>query len=227
MNVRIKLLWGQKELLMEPDKAQSVVGMCAAAVSDAKDQLIEFLTDNTVPLLSSIRSYVLRMGLAKGEAVPAAALEVLQEVVVEALNHADRFDPTRQPMAWLLGIAMNMIKRKKVEAAKHYQRELSIGRFATPEPVSDSELFDQISPLTFEGPERDVEANEQVSTLLALVSEDDQHVLRLAFVYDFDRDSLAQQLNITPVAARVRLHRALNRLRSAWRQQQEETAERE
>ena len=122
---------------MKPDKAQKVVDICAtAAVSDIKDQLIAFLTDNTVPLLSSIRSYVLRMGLAKGEALPAAALDVLQEVVVEALDHCDRFDPTRQPMAWLLGIAMNVIKRKKVEAAKYFQRELSIGQFATPEPMS-------------------------------------------------------------------------------------------
>ncbi len=78
MNVRVKLQWGQKDLLMEPDKAQSVVGTRAtAAVSDPKDQIIEFLTDNTVPLLSSIRSYVLRMGLARGEAVAAAALEVV------------------------------------------------------------------------------------------------------------------------------------------------------
>jgi F0F1-type ATP synthase membrane subunit a len=79
MNVYIKVTMGQKELLMEPNEAQSVVDTCATAtVSNTKDQLVEFLTDNTMPLLSTIRSYVLRMGLARGEAVPTMALEVLQ-----------------------------------------------------------------------------------------------------------------------------------------------------
>jgi DNA-directed RNA polymerase specialized sigma24 family protein len=66
-------------------------------------------SDNVASLLGIIRSYVKRMGLASGEDVSAVALEVLQEVVLEALDHAGRFNPTGQPMAWLLGIAMNVI----------------------------------------------------------------------------------------------------------------------
>ena len=89
----------------------------------------------------------MRMGLASGEEVPAVALEVLQEVVLEALDHADRFNPTGQPMAWLLGIAINVIKRKKYERIKRSQRELSMSDLSLTqeEHLSESELFDQLT----------------------------------------------------------------------------------
>jgi RNA polymerase sigma-70 factor (ECF subfamily) len=121
-------------------------------------------------------------------------------------------------MAWLLGIAVNVIKRKKVATAKQYQREVTFGRLATmlPEPHNEDELFDLIAPFTLDDPDQDVEANEQASLILSLVSPEDQRILRLAVLHDFEREALARELGITPVAARVRLHRALNRLRTAW-----------
>ena len=203
---------------MESDTARHALTADAAK----KQQLIAFLAENTAPLLGTLRSYVQRMGLAGGAEVPAVALEVLQEAVVEALNHADRFDPTGQPMAWMLGISVNVIKRKKVELAKRAQRETSIATFSKQpeESLSEGELFDQVASCTLAGPEQDIEANEQAASLLSLVSAEDQRILRLAFLYDCEREALAEQLGITPVAARVRLHRALSRLRVAWRRQQ-------
>jgi RNA polymerase sigma factor (sigma-70 family) len=197
--------------------------------SQAKRQLIAFLTNHTTELLGIMRSYVLRMGLAQGQAVPDVALDVFQEVAVEALNHIDRFRPDGQPMAWLLGIAVNVIRRKKVATAKQYQREVAFGRLALmlQEPCSEDELIDLIAPFTLPDPDHDVEANEQAGLILSLVSHDDQQVLRLAILHDFEREALARELGISPVAARVRLHRALARLRFAWnelqrRQQQQQ-----
>jgi RNA polymerase sigma-70 factor (ECF subfamily) len=206
---------------MEPDTA-SCEDEQIASTNSSKRQLVEFLTEHTGPVLGTIRSYVQRMGLASGAEVPAVALEVLQETAIEALQHADRFRPTGQPMAWLLGIAINIIRRKKAEQAKRAQRELSIARFSSPaqEALSENELFDQVVPQILAGPEQDIEANEQALALLSLVSPEDQQVLRLALLYEFEREALAQALGTTPGAARVRLHRALNRLRSAWREQQ-------
>lgn len=188
-----------------------------------KELLVAFLMHNTESLLSTLRSYVQRMGLAKGEEVRAVALDVLQEVVVEALDHAERFNVTGQPRAWLLGIAINIIRRKKTEFAKRSRREMSIAHLSTPEneALNEGELFDRLTSCPLARPEQDIEANEQASMMLSLVSTDDQHILRLAFLYDFDRARLAQQLGITGVAARARLHRALNRLRVAWSKQQE------
>ncbi|HYL41851.1 MAG TPA: sigma-70 family RNA polymerase sigma factor [Ktedonobacteraceae bacterium] len=205
---------------MEPDTTCSAVYPTSTAAS-TKQQLAEFLTGNIPSLLGILRSYVQRMGLARGEEVAAAAVDVLQEVVVEALDHADRFNPTGQPMAWLLGIGANVIKRKKVELARRSWRELFIGDLSLEqqEPLSEDELFDQITVCTSSGPEEDFEANEQAMLLLSLVSPEDQQLLFLAFLYGFEREALAKKLGITPVAARVRLHRALHRLRLAWREQ--------
>ena len=190
----------------------------STAASQAKQQLIKFLTEHTAQLLGTIRVYVQRMGLAQGQAIPGAALDVLQEVAVEALDHADRFRPDAQPMAWLLGIAVNVIRRKKAAMAKQYQREVTFGHLATvlPESHNEDELFELIAPFTLDNPDQDVEANEQASLILSLVSPQDQQILRLAVLHDFEREALARELGITPVAARVRLHRALNRLRTAW-----------
>jgi len=190
-----------------------------------------FLTNRSTELLGTIRSYVLRMGLAQGQAVPDTALDVFQEVAVEALDHIDRFRLDSQSMAWLLGIAINVIKRKKVAMAKQYQREVAFGRLALmlQEPCSEDELIDLIAPFTLPDPDHDIEANEQANLILSLVSREDQQVLRLAVLNDFERETLARELGITPVAARVRLHRALNRLRFAWtelqKQQQSDSAE--
>src|SRR6516164_4591882 len=103
---------------MDSDRAQSVAYRTSTATDFNKQRLVDFLTDNVATLLGILRSYVQRMGLARGEEVAAVAVEVLQEVVIEALDHADRFDPTGQPMAWLLGIAINVIKRKKAEQVR-------------------------------------------------------------------------------------------------------------
>lgn len=194
----------------------------STTVSQARRLLMAFLTEHTATLLGSLRSYVQRMSLARGQAVPVVALEVLQEVAVEALEHADRFDPERQPMAWLLGIGMNVIRRKKTEAARRAQREVTFGHLALflPQAQSEEDLLDLIAPFMLAEPAQEVEANEQASLILGLVSPEDQRVLRLAILADFEREALARELGITPVAARVRLHRALNRLRSAWREMQ-------
>ena len=206
---------------MEPDTARGVAYVTPTDAASSKQRIVDFLTDNVAALLGILRSYVKRMGLARGEEVAAAAVDVLQEVVVEALDHADRFNPTRQPMAWLLGIATNIIKRKKAEIARRSRRELFIGELSTAqqEPLSDDELFDQITSCTSAGPEQDIEANEQAVMMLSLVSPEDRQLLLLAFLYGFEREAMAEKLGITPVAARVRLHRALNRLRLAWREQ--------
>lgn len=183
--------------------------------------LMEFMQDNMQPLLGTLHAYVQRFGLASGGAVQGVALEVLQETVVEALTHSDRFIVTGQPTAWLLGIAVNVIRRKKVAEAKRYRRELLFYRLTEhyPELATESDLLDQLMPSTEETAQA-VEANEQAEALLSLVSVEDQQLLRLAILEDYERDALAQRLGVTPGTARMRLHRALRRLRSAWYEQQ-------
>ena len=87
------------------------------------------------------------------------------------------------------------------------------------EHLSESELFDQLAANSSAGPDQEIAANEQAELLLSLVSPEDQHILMLAFLQGFEREALAQKLGISPGATRVRLHRALKRLRLAWSEQ--------
>lgn len=190
--------------------------------TDTRELLHSILQTNMPLLMGTIRSYVQRMGLASGNKVAGMALEILQETAGEALAHADRFNPNAQPMAWLLGIAMNMIRRRKVEEAKRAQREELLGHLARryPDITDESELLDSLLPPNTLEPAQIVEDDEQVTALLALVSEEDQHILRIALLDEYERKEIANKLGMTPAAARMRLHRALTRLRAAWIAQQ-------
>ena len=84
----------------------------------------------------------------------------------------------------------------------------------TEDTLSDEELFDQLPTVT-EGSLQELEVNEEINHVLAGLSPSDAEVLRLAILYDMDGAALGKALRISAGAARVRLHRALNRLRSA------------
>jgi RNA polymerase sigma factor (sigma-70 family) len=182
------------------------------------------LLEQEVPALElTLRTYVWRAGLATGEALRDATLNLLSEVIQTALEQAAHYDRSRELRPWLLGIAANLIKRQQVERAKRSRREPLVGDLwdETPETPGETALLARLAALSTPSPEEAVEAQEQVEALLRLVSVGDQQVLRLAILEDYDGEHLARQLGITPVAARVRLHRALQRLRGAWERQQD------
>ncbi|MBI5667276.1 MAG: sigma-70 family RNA polymerase sigma factor [Chloroflexi bacterium] len=177
-------------------------------------RLRQFVEDEADRLLDTIRMYVIQTGLATGATATIVASELLNEVVVEALKGADRFDPTRQPMAWLLGIALNLIKRRKVSQARRNHREPLLRDLTAgfESGFSDDELFE---PFLNIGLASEPGAGDILDELLSSVSDSDQHILRLAVQYDFSGEKIATALKITPGAARVRLHRAIQRLRVA------------
>jgi len=184
--------------------------------------LRRFIEEHAETLLGTLRYYVARAGLADRQGATLAAVELLNEVTVEALAHADRFRPSGQPMAWLLGIAANLIKREQAGRATRNRREPLV-RDLYPHAqaaISEDELFDRLAALDVSDLAQDLEASEGMSAILALVSENDQRVLRLAVLHDLNGRELARALGVTPGAARVRLHRALNRLRDAWQAQE-------
>jgi len=186
--------------------------------SGSKTQLLECIEQNVEILLININIYIRKVGLAVEGEQRAIALEILQETIVQALEHADRFVPTRQPLAWLLGISMNVIKRKKVEQAKHARREIFLGRLVVQHDgsASEEEILDRIFPPARESePGQALESEEEVNAMLSLVSFRDQQMLRLAVIEELNGESLAQRLGISVEAARMRLSRSVHRLRLA------------
>jgi RNA polymerase sigma factor (sigma-70 family) len=194
-----------------------------AAFAREQGLLREFLQQRSAALLGVLHLYVQRMGLAHGSQVPEMALEIFQETASEALAHADRFAGSVQTMPLLLGIAANLIRRRKVEQAKRYRREESLSEMArrAPQPADEQTLLESLLPAT-SGPAQIVESNDEAAAMLALVSPEDRHVLRLAVLEGHQHTSLARELGTTPGTARMRLHRALNRLRAAWKAREEQ-----
>lgn len=190
-----------------------------------KSRLRQFIAGESETLLGTLRHYLFRAGLSgRGQSLESAARELLQEVIVEALRHESRFQPTREPRAWLLGIAANLIKRRQRESFLRDRREplardLHSGVEAS---MSDDELFDWMIALTEQHTTEALMQDGEIDMLLASVSPDDAHVLRLAILNGLDGDMLSKTLGVSPGAARVRLHRALNRLRAAQREENRE-----
>ncbi|KAB2852371.1 MAG: sigma-70 family RNA polymerase sigma factor [Anaerolineae bacterium] len=179
-------------------------------------RLRQFIETEAESLVGILRYYLFRAN-TDGDSLESAASELLNEVVIEALQHEARFEPTGQPRAWLLGIAANLIKRRQVETARLNQREpLVRDLYPTLEgDLSDGELFDRVANLVGMT-EDELDTDSQVAALLRPLSPDDQHIVRLAILNGLDGDTLAHELGIHPGAARVRLHRAINRLRTAY-----------
>lgn len=188
-----------------------------------KTRLRQFIETESSTLLGTLRYYLFRAGLnGRGLPLESAAQDLLNDVIAEALEHEDRFRTTGQPKAWLLGIAANLVKRRQQEIVRRDQREPLI-RDLHPEmeaQMSDDELFDWIAEVAATTSDA-FELREDIHALLSALASDDEHVLRLAIMNGLDGVSLANALKITPGAARVRLHRALGRLRVVYNQQQE------
>ncbi len=200
----------------------------ATQTEQTQHYLRQFLQENAPLLLGIIRSYIVRMGMAQGPTVQPLATEVLHDAALEALAHADRLTSTTQPRAWFLVIATNILKRKRDEAIRQARREILISDLHfTPDAPGESDFFDSLTRYAQPGPEGAFEENEQVREMLALVAPADQKVLHLALVHDLDTRSVARALGITPGTARVRLYRAINRLRQAWRLHEQQEKEQE
>ena len=184
------------------------------------DALRRFVADHYDTLVGTLRLYLLKANMPAAE---DNAHDLLNDVVLEALQHADRFDPSRQAMAWLLGISANLIRRRQLDAARRDHREPLIrDLYSTHQHAfSDDELFDKLLPhaLTTEPDPPDSPLK-----LLDRLSPADQHVLSLYVSHDLDGAALAKALNLAPGTARVRLHRAIQRLRVIWLASQQENS---
>ena len=181
---------------------------------EARRRVETVIDTERTQLLKTLRFYALRAGLATSRDGDTVAQDLLNETVFEALRSLHRLKPEMNPHPWLLGIALNLIKRRQAELAKRERREplvrdlLPDSEFA----LSDDDLFDQL-PQLVETAIDEIEVKDEIADMLSHLSESDRHLLKLAVAHDMNGEALARDLQISAGAARVRLHRALNRLR--------------
>ena len=193
--------------------------MVPDSLAENRQRLIQFLDGEIDSLTGILRVYMLRAGLAGDE---DSTSELLNSVVVEALTHAQRFDTSRPPRAWLLGIAANLVRRRQAESARLNRREPLAGDLADDcqAALGEDELFDRLAAHAPDAAGQDirgeVEQRDSLASSLALLSLDEQRIIRLFSRCYLNGDALAAALHVSPGAGRVRLHRALTHLRRVW-----------
>ena len=166
--------------------------------------------------LGHVRAYVQRYGVAIGPRAREVALEVVNEVVVEALAHAERFDSTRNLRAWLLGIANNLIRRRRKQLYQQQTREPYTVELATARELTEEQLLERLTALHVTGPEDPVLEAMGINAALAKLRPEQRQIIELFLVHDMSASEVGAVLGISPGAARVRLHRALPALRDVW-----------
>ncbi|MBK8024140.1 MAG: sigma-70 family RNA polymerase sigma factor [Chloroflexi bacterium] len=171
--------------------------------------LRQFIAQEADTLKATLRWYLRRADLDD------SADDLLHDVVVEALRHEGRFQAHRAPRAWMLGIAANLIRRRRAERATRERREPLVRDLYPNDPADDDALFDRVAALA-QAHSDTPDAQLEVDALLSRVSAEDAEILRLAILHEMDGAAVAERLGITPGAARVRLHRALLRLRGVY-----------
>jgi len=201
------------------------------SASDIAILLTRFIENHAESFMGILRAYVSKANLVSSgdDELQNATLEVLNEVYIEAIKAATHFDPTRSLKAWLLGIAQNVVKRKREEFIRRHQHEITMSELENERKkhAPDEDPLEQIDNLVREKleprPEYQVEDMAQIEYLLSLVSEPYRKVLHLTYLEDKDGAALAESLGCSYNAALVRLHRARKQLRVALEKQRGES----
>ena len=216
---------------MEETNAMQQGTETGTSTSDIALLLTQFIENHAESFMGILRAYVSKANLVSGgnDELQNAALEVLNEVYIEAIKAATHFDPTRSLKAWLLGIAQNVVMRKRAELIRWRRHETTMSdmNHEHKNQVPDEDPLEQIAELAKikleEQPENQVENMAQFEYLLSLVSETYRNVLYLAYLEDKDGEALATALGCSYDAALVRLHRARKQLRIALEKQRGES----
>ncbi|MCP4968164.1 MAG: RNA polymerase sigma factor [bacterium] len=131
--------------------------------------------------------------------------DVMAETFAIAFEKRRRYTPTRTPgVAWLYGIARRELaayrRRRSIEAR-------AVSRLGVEIPALDSESIDRIERLI------DVDQyRNALAAALANLKPTQRKAVELRVVDELDYRTVATQLGCSEGAARVRVHRALNRL---------------
>jgi RNA polymerase sigma factor (sigma-70 family) len=147
--------------------------------------------------------------IARRVASPETAADLTADVFLAAMRAASRYTPERgSPRSWLFGIARHRIADDYRAAAKESRVQTAI---------VGSELLDT-DDLGRIHERLDAEATaRQLYESLAAIPEPERAVLELVALDDLSVAEAAATLEISTVAARVRLHRARRRLASEAR----------
>ncbi len=165
-------------------------------------------------LKSIVRPIIKPLGLSPDE----ASRELLVEVAKVVFAKTSRFDPSRGTVRqWILGIANNCAKQWKERLfAENKKRIVETGDSGSGDTISG--VWERIQ--SEQQTERDVTGSLWVERVLASCSESDRDLIQGIVLEGNSSEEMAQKLTdsksgqvVLPGTVRVRLHRALTRLK--------------
>ena len=144
------------------------------------------------------------------------ASEILHEAVREALTHAHRFDPNRSATAWVRGIAARLLlSRRRAEARAR--------RCISTAEVGKETWAAALGHLCTEPADARVAQRLDLEQALVRLSAAERRTIEFRYFQGLDGEELARALGVaTPAAARVRVCRALQALRTHFPAAEEE-----
>lgn len=158
-----------------------------------------FLQDVVMP---SERAWLVRF-CAQLSGNPDAAEDLAQETLLEAWRHRWKLNDPSGRLSWLAAIARNVCSRWRQARARH-RAEHYVGE-------DDSEIEAHVAPV-HDGLDLDIELERhELANLLdramALLPPDTRTVLIERYVQDLTHSEIAERLNLSEGAVRVRVHR--------------------
>jgi RNA polymerase sigma-70 factor (ECF subfamily) len=132
----------------------------------------------------------------------AQAQEVVQNTAVRALEKRNRFDPSRDVLHWLMGILRNVAR----EYVKQCRREA--GNLSAHSLPLDEQVVDPSPPVGVA-----VDNKQLAGDLLARLSPSDRDILVWKCVEQMTCAEIGERLAMKENAVRVRVFRAMEKLR--------------
>lgn len=207
----------------------------------ARIQLETCFRNHFADLAQMLRPHILQMGLATNRAdAERLAFDVLSEAYLEVERSPQNYNITLSAKAWIVGLALNLLRRRRTESSRRAVREVPLGpddaaaligevNDAIRDDMGDRFIFRLLVKAAVNHSQEPHEclAQEQAETeydlllkqvldLIPTLDPMDQGVLTANLQTNFDCSTTARLLGIRPGAARTRLHRAIRRLRDAY-----------
>lgn len=142
--------------------------------------------------------------MARRCSTPHSVADLTADTFVAAIESAHRFDPTKgSPQSWLLGIAYRVVLAERRRAARSWRAHLREGGRL---PLSEDAILALEERLDSEG------AYRSIREALVTLTPRDRTLLELRWVDQLSIEEISTTLGIPAGTARVRLHRARQRL---------------
>src|ERR1700730_15065416 len=197
---------------MDAQQADTSVVTAADAIVELHHYLEDSLSREK--LYNILRSYVRKAQLVPLGEIDDEAYELQQNVVVRAIEIADKCRGTGIA-PWLLSIATNLIRQKKKSQAIRREKVVQLGDLHRQNypMLSDEEFFELFTAEIAAMNAQETHLRQDLKEAITSLSEDDQLLLNYYIHYGYDHNEIARLLGIKPGAARTRYSRAVVQLR--------------